>query len=127
MKLTAALLTLTTVVSTSALADISVHVLDTNKGMPGRNIEVSLYENVGDNWKLIDKQTTDENGRVKKFDFGESLNYRVVFDVKQFFSSQNVDAFYEQIPVDFKIKNKNEHYHIPLLLSPYAYSTYRGN
>ncbi|HDZ9326053.1 TPA: hydroxyisourate hydrolase, partial [Vibrio cholerae] len=69
MKLTAALLTLTTVVSTSALADISVHVLDTNKGMPGRNIEVLLYENVGDNWKLIDKQTTDENGRVKKFDF----------------------------------------------------------
>ncbi|HDI3286330.1 TPA: hydroxyisourate hydrolase, partial [Vibrio cholerae] len=56
-----------------------------------------------------------------------SLNYRVVFDVKKFFSSQNTDTFYEEIPVDFKITSKDEHYHIPLLLSPYAYSTYRGN
>ncbi|HFG2088795.1 TPA: hydroxyisourate hydrolase, partial [Vibrio cholerae] len=65
--------------------------------------------------------------RIKDFNFGESLNYRVVFDVKKFFSSQNTDTFYEEIPVDFKITSKDEHYHIPLLLSPYAYSTYRGN
>ncbi|HFG1992746.1 TPA: hydroxyisourate hydrolase, partial [Vibrio cholerae] len=70
MKLTVILLTLTTAFSTAALADISVHVLDTNKGLPGRNIEVSLYENVDNNWKLIDKKITDDNGRIKDFNFG---------------------------------------------------------
>ena len=113
--------------STSALADVSVHVLDTNKGLPGKEIKVDFYEQSEDGWKLLSTQKTDMNGRVKSFDLGSANTYRVVFDVEPFFKAQNVDSFYTQIPVDFKVDDKNSHYHIPLLLSPYAYSTYRGN
>ncbi|MFM2625851.1 hydroxyisourate hydrolase [Vibrio owensii] len=113
--------------STSALADVSVHVLDTNQGLPGKEIKVDFYEQSGGGWKLMSTQKTDMNGRIKSFDLGSASTYRVVFDVEPFFKEQKVDSFYTQIPVDFKVDDKNSHYHIPLLLSPYAYSTYRGN
>ncbi|BCK28018.1 hydroxyisourate hydrolase [Vibrio cholerae] len=127
MKLVKTLLALTVLTSASAIADVSVHVLDTNKGLPGQSIEVKFYEKVNQDWKLLDTQMTDQNGRIKQFNFGDSSYYRVVFNVKDFFDRQKVDSFYDEIPVDFKIDNKQAHYHIPLLLSPYAYSTYRGN
>ncbi|EGQ8685586.1 hydroxyisourate hydrolase [Vibrio parahaemolyticus] len=123
----ASIITLCSLVATPAFSDASVHVLDTNKGLPGKGIEVQFYEKSGDQWKLLSTQVTDENGRIKKFDFGEGTMYRAVFDVESFFKEQGVDSFYRHIPVDFKIDNKDSHYHIPLLLSPYAYSTYRGN
>ncbi|MGO2509184.1 MAG: hydroxyisourate hydrolase [Vibrio hibernica] len=125
--LKASILTLCSLVAAPVFADASVHVLDTNKGLPGKNIEVKFYEKSGDQWKLLSTQTTDEKGRINKFDFGEGTTYRAVFNVGDFFQKQNIDSFYSSIPVDFKVENKNAHYHIPLLLSPYAYSTYRGN
>ncbi|NVC92466.1 hydroxyisourate hydrolase [Vibrio natriegens] len=121
------LLTLSFLVAAPVFADASVHVLDTNKGLPGSNIEVKFYEKSGEEWKLLSTQKTDENGRIKKFDFGEGSVYRAEFNVGEFFNSQNIDSFYSSIPVDFKVEDKDAHYHIPLLLSPYAYSTYRGN
>ncbi|PFG45440.1 5-hydroxyisourate hydrolase [Vibrio sp. ES.051] len=121
------ILTLCSLVAAPVFADVSVHVLDTNKGLPGTNIEVKFYEKSGEQWKLLATQTTDENGRIKKFDFGEGTMYRAEFNVGDFFENQNTDSFYSSIPVDFKVENKDSHYHIPLLLSPYAYSTYRGN
>ncbi|WP_305842351.1 hydroxyisourate hydrolase [Photobacterium leiognathi] len=113
--------------TTPAFSDVSVHVLDTNKGLPGQNIEVQFFEKNGDKWKHLSTKTTNEKGRINKFELGDSTEYRAVFNVKSFFKKQNLDTFYNFIPVDFKVENKEAHYHIPLLLSPYAYSTYRGN
>jgi 5-hydroxyisourate hydrolase len=113
-----------------AFADISVHVLDTNLGQPGPDIKVSFYKKMKDSWAYQGTQKTDKNGRIKKFDFNKSDasgEYRVVFHVADYFKLQKADSFYNEIPVDFKVENTKEHYHIPLLLSPYAYSTYRGN
>lgn len=121
------ILVLSTLVINTTFADVSVHVLDTNKGLPGKNIEVQFYEKSGNQWKLISTKKTDEDGRIKKFDLGDGLEYRAVFNVDDFFNRQEIESFYSSIPVDFIIKRKDSHYHIPLLLSPYAYSTYRGN
>ncbi|EGQ8284271.1 hydroxyisourate hydrolase [Vibrio parahaemolyticus] len=126
-KLKVSLLALCSALAAPAFADVSVHVLDTNKGLPGTNIEVQLFEKVGEQWKLLATKTTDENGRIKHFDIGDGTMYRAVFNVEPFFKEQKADTFYSSIPVDFKVENKDAHYHIPLLLSPYAYSTYRGN
>lgn len=113
--------------SSSVLADVSVHVLDTNLGLPGTGVEVDFYEKTGNDWELKSTQITDKNGRIAKFELGKSKEYRVIFDVENYFNSKKIDSFYKNIPVDFMISDNDEHYHIPLLLSPFAYSTYRGN
>lgn len=113
-----------------ANADVSVHVLDTNLGQPGPNIDVSFYHKVGNTWKHVSTQKTDSNGRIKSFDFSpevKSGQFRAIFHVAPYFKNQKLSSFYEDIPVDFKVADTSQHYHIPLLLSPYAYSTYRGN
>ncbi|ANN29701.1 hydroxyisourate hydrolase [Vibrio vulnificus] len=126
-KLKITLLTLCSIFATPAFSDISVHVLDTNRGLPGTGIEVHLFEKVDAEWKLLATKTTGKDGRIKHFDIGEGKEYRAVFNVDSFFKGQKVESFYRSIPVDFKVEDKKAHYHIPLLLSPYAYSTYRGN
>lgn len=121
------LIALSSMLSGMTLADVSVHVLDTNKGQPGANIPVEFYEKVDKSWKLLSSQLTDNNGRVANFKLGQGVEYRVIFSVESFFKEQDIDTFYKEIPVDFSISDKKSHYHIPLLLSPYGYSTYRGN
>lgn len=120
--LTAVLLT-----SVPALADVSVHVLDTNQGLPGQGVDVRFYQQLNGEWQLLSEQTTNAQGRINSFALGDGEHYRVVFDVAPFFKQQHIDSFYSEIPVDFNVTDKTAHYHIPLLLSPYAYSTYRGN
>jgi 5-hydroxyisourate hydrolase len=126
-KLKITLLTLCSIFAAPAFSDVSVHVLDTNRGLPGTGIEVQFFEKVDAEWKLLATKTTGKDGRIKHFDIGEGTEYRAVFNVDSFFKGQKVESFYSSIPVDFKAENKEAHYHIPLLLSPYAYSTYRGN
>lgn len=113
--------------SLPALADVSVHVLDTNQGLPGAGVNVRFYQQLDGDWQLLSKQTTNQQGRINSFELGKGNYYRVVFEVAPFFEQQQTDTFYSEIPVEFKVTDKAAHYHIPLLLSPYAYSTYRGN
>lgn len=121
------LVTAALVTSLPTLADVSVHVLDTNKGQPGAGVNVRFYQQLDGDWQLLSQQTTNKQGRINSFELGKGAYYRVVFDVAPFFEQQHIDTFYSEIPVEFKVDDENAHYHIPLLLSPYAYSTYRGN
>ena len=107
----------------STLSTLSTHVLDTALGQPAVGIRVELERSDG---TLIVSGVTDDNGRLR--DFGEPLSpgsYRLRFHVAEFFSGTERETFYDEIVVAFRVGN-DAHYHVPLLLSPYGYSTYRG-
>ena len=115
------------------MSTLSTHILDVSRGRPASGVQVSLeVQNVSDSsWTELTRAWTDEDGRVKGFlllntnlDVGV---YRLTFDVGAYFSSLNVRCFYTQVSVDFMIDEAGGHYHVPLLLSPFGYSTYRGS
>ena len=109
---------------------LSVHVLNQQTGKPAPNVEVTLEQKQDAGWKFLNKASTDKDGRIKQFwpaQPAASGNYRVVFKTGRYFSEQKQESFFPEIPVEFHISNTNEHYHVPLLLSQYGYSTYRGS
>ncbi|SRR6266852_6387426 len=113
------------------MSAITTHVLDTARGRPAAGIAVKLEVRAGDGWKLLGQGRTDANGRCNalvpenaRLDPG---TYRLGFDVGGYFGSQHTATFYEVIPIVFIIRDPEAHYHVPLLVSPYGYSTYRGS
>lgn len=109
---------------------LSAHVLNQQTGKPASGVEVTLEQKQGNNWKMLNKATTDQDGRIKALwpeQAPAAGDYRVVFKTAEYFSGQKLESFFPEIPVEFHISNTNEHYHIPLLLSQYGYSTYRGS
>lgn len=111
---------------------LSSHILDINTGFPAKDVKISLSKmNDKQNWTLIDEKITDENGRVKDLlpQDKKSDNkgiYKLTFYTEPYFKLQNKESFYPFIEVVFEIKD-NSHYHVPITLSPFGYSTYRGN
>jgi 5-hydroxyisourate hydrolase len=109
------------------MSTISTHVLDTSLGKPAAGIRVTLRR---DN-SLIGSGITDDDGRVRDLlEKGSALtegNYTLSFSVSDYFAKTKRDAFYSDIQIDFRIGAGSEHYHVPLLLSPFGYSTYRGS
>ena len=104
---------------------ISTHILDTTSGMPASNVEVKLLKLNGQEWSELEVQKTNADGRSV---FSKAENpgvYRLQFMVEDYFSGK--ESFYTQIPVVFKITSTNRKYHVPLLLNPFGYSTYRGS
>lgn len=130
------LITLTTLLSVLAIAQnknyqLSSHILDINLGSPAPGVKITLAKQDKNNeWKTIDEKVTDANGRVKDFleENGRDNRgiYKLTYHVGPYFESQKQDTFYPFIEVVFEIKDNN-HYHVPITLSPYGYSTYRGN
>lgn len=110
---------------------ISVHVLDQQSGLPGTGMNVSLERAVGDRWVMLHETATDEDGRVTAlYPEGKTLEkgvYRVTFKSGAWFGKRGTPTFFRDIPVIVELDGKLEHYHVPLLLSPYGYSTYRGS
>jgi 5-hydroxyisourate hydrolase len=108
---------------------LSTHVLDTASGVPASGVLVVLYR-VGDEEATeIARATTDNDGRIAS-PFGGSLEaglYELGFDAGAYFEKTGTPTFYTEIPVRFIIDDTGAHYHVPLLLSPYSYSTYRGS
>jgi 5-hydroxyisourate hydrolase len=108
---------------------ISTHILDTATGTPAAGVAVELLAGNAGDWSRIASGTTDANGRVK--DLGpETLpagNYQLRFDTGAYFAGSNTDTFFPEVSLTFTVRHGEEHYHVPLLLSPFAYSTYRGN
>ena len=105
---------------------LSTHVLDLGSGRPAAGITVSLSKG----GKVLGKGITDSDGRFADFLADEDLEpgqYQLDFDVADYFSAQSLDSFYMTIPVVFIIKDTSRHFHVPLLLSPFGYSTYRGS
>ncbi|SEL90679.1 hydroxyisourate hydrolase [Acinetobacter sp. DSM 11652] len=118
--------------STFTLANpLSVHVLNQETGFPSSNIAVTLEAQQGEKWVKLNEAKTDENGRIKALypaetDLQKGV-YRVTFKTGDWFKANNKRTFFPEVPVVFLIDGSLDHYHIPLLLSSYGYSTYRGN
>lgn len=114
------------------MSTISTHILDISRGAPAGAVAVKLeMQNTNETWTELSHAWTDEDGRVKPFFLvGEPLasgTYRLVFELEHYFSELNIDYFYPQVTVVFKIVDAAQHYHVPLLISPFGYSTYRGS
>ncbi len=110
---------------------ITIHVLDTGRGKPAANVAVILEQADGKEWRAAAKGKTDSNGRIdnilpKNKPVGAGT-YRITFESGAYFAESKTKTFYPRITVYFEIVDPKEHYHIPLLLSPFGYSTYRGS
>ncbi|KAK4877197.1 hypothetical protein RN001_009703 [Aquatica leii] len=109
---------------------ISTHVLDTCKGVPVSGLQVSLYKLIDGRWTYINEGITNPDGRFTNFlersDFTPG-RYKLHYDVDRFFEAKKQDTLYPFIEIVFDARAPNDHYHVPLLLSPYGYTTYRGS
>ena len=109
------------------MSTVSTHVLDTSLGKPASGISVTLERD----GEVIGSGTTDRDGRVSALlGSGQELAsgaYDLIFLVDEYFSRSEREAFYDRIVISFRAGQASEHYHVPLLLSPYGYSTYRGS
>lgn len=113
------------------MSQITTHVLDTSKGTPAQGIKISLQKPDGaDKWETITSGITNSDGRIADFLPKETTIppgiYRMLFETAPYFKQSGTRAFYPFVPVVFEIFD-TEHYHVPLLLNPYGYSTYRGS
>jgi 5-hydroxyisourate hydrolase len=113
------------------MSGVTTHVLDTARGRPAAGIPVALEARAGDEWALLATGATNAYGRVAnlmtppaKFERGV---YRLRFDIAAYFRAQGVETFYPEVSVTFDVRDPSEHYHVPLLLSPCGYTTYRGS
>ncbi|PRP86939.1 hypothetical protein PROFUN_03687 [Planoprotostelium fungivorum] len=111
---------------------LSCHALDTTLGVPARGMRVRLQISRGglrgSKWETISDHETNEDGRIRDFaPLPEAGTYKVVFDTASYFQKAGVkEYFYPQVKIVF-IVQAGQHYHVPLLISPYGYSTYRGS
>jgi 5-hydroxyisourate hydrolase len=109
------------------MSTISTHVLDTTLGKPAAGIRITLRHD----GSLLGSGATDDDGRVRDLlasgsELGEG-DYTLTFAVADYFANSKRDAFFSDITINFRIASATEHYHVPLLLSPFGYSTYRGS
>ena len=113
------------------MSPITTHVLDTTRGKPAGGVPVSLEVRSEDgNWRPLDKGATDADGRADLLTSESHVPrgvYRLSFDTAAYFMALNVEGFYPEVRIVFEVRDPSQHYHVPLLLSRYGYSTYRGN
>ncbi len=114
---------------------LTTHVLDTAQGHPGNGIRIELSRQIGESWQVIKSATTNRDGRVDEplLD-GEAFTtgkYQLVFAAGDYFRAAGIPladpAFLDDVVIRFGIAEAGQHYHVPLLISPYSYSTYRGS
>lgn len=117
--------------ASAATNPLSVHVLNLQDGLPSAGVNVTLEKQSGKSWNMLNHATTNEQGRVTGlYPEGQALEkgtYRVTFKTGKWFAAHNTSSFFPEVPVIFEVDGTVPHYHIPLLLSPYGFSTYRGN
>lgn len=114
------------------MSAITTHVLDTARGRPAEGVPVLLeVREAADRWRALGSGRTDRDGRLRDLlPPGHPLaagQYRLTFDTAVYFSAQGASSFYPSVAVVFAVRDASEHYHVPLLLSPFGYSTYRGS
>jgi 5-hydroxyisourate hydrolase len=106
---------------------ISTHILDTTLGHPAKNVTVELAKHDGQHWKDIQVSATNDDGRIVFNCPSEKGVYRLKFKVEDYLKKNNFTPFFIVAPVVFEITDTSRKYHIPLLLNPFGYSTYRGS
>ena len=111
------------------MSSITTHVLDTSRGCPAAGVPVTLERAVDSGWQPVGRGTTDADGRVRGLLASVPVDgrYRLTFDTGVYFRSVGEAGFYPEVSVTFVVGDRQEHYHVPLLLSPFGYSTYRGS
>jgi len=110
---------------------LSVHILNQQTGLPSLDVTVTLEKQQQNSWTTLASAKTDPDGRIKSLypqeqDMQPGV-YKVTFKTSEYFRSQKLDSFFPEIPVQFTVTRTNEKLHIPLLLSQYGYSTYKGS
>jgi 5-hydroxyisourate hydrolase len=109
------------------MSPITTHVLDTAKGCPAKGVKVVLETKSGEQWTKISEGATNQDGRVvdliKKEQFVKNT-YRLTFETKDYHKGE---GFFPYVQIVFEVKSPDQHHHVPLLLSPFGYSTYRGS
>jgi 5-hydroxyisourate hydrolase len=109
---------------------ITTHVLDTALGRPGKGIAIELERADDRVWHLIGGGVTDDDGRLRTLTPAgpvEPATYRIRFQTGAYFAAQGAQGFFPVVEIQFTVVDGAAHYHVPLLLSPYGFSTYRGS
>lgn len=113
------------------MSAITTHVLDTARGLPAQGVSVVLERLEGGSPSLLARGFTDADGRLRDLlPAGQPLEpgvFRLVFDTGRYFAGQDAQSFYPEVAVVFQVRDAGQHHHVPLLLSPFGYSTYRGS
>ncbi|MDJ0320840.1 hydroxyisourate hydrolase [Pseudarthrobacter sp. PS3-L1] len=111
------------------VSHITTHILDTTTGTPAHGVSVELLAQRGNAWEVIGSSTTDADGRVK--DLGpeavETGTYRLQFATAPYFAALGTETFFPEVVLTFSVQADQAHYHVPLLLSPFSFSSYRGS
>lgn len=115
----------------STRSPITTHILDTSRGKPAAQVPVRLEVLKGETWHELKRAATNADGRVEELlpsgSKAEPGVYRMHFDVSAYYRARGEKGFYPFVEIVFEITNPQEHHHVPLLLNPYGYSTYRGS
>jgi 5-hydroxyisourate hydrolase len=110
---------------------ISTHVLDTSAGRPAAGVAVRLQRRDDDGWLDLSQTATDADGRVAALlpagSAAAAGTFRLTFEVAPYFAARGQQAFYATIAVEFVVGDASQHHHVPLLVSPFGYTTYRGS
>ena len=108
------------------MSPITTHVLDTAKGCPAANIAVTLEFSNNGVWQLVTQGKTDADGRIMNWmkNHAEKGEYRITFSTATYHKNK---GFFPSVTINFTIEHPEQHYHVPLLISPFSYSTYRGS
>lgn len=114
------------------MSRITTHILDTSTGRPAADIRVQLHVLRDTDWEQVGSSLTNEDGRAGfvPVDSGGGLEagiYRIRFSTADYFARQDADTFYPYVDIAFRLPDNGEHYHVPLLISPFGYTTYRGS
>jgi 5-hydroxyisourate hydrolase len=114
------------------MSAITTHILDISRGLPASGVLVVLEVRsaIGD-WQVVGHGMTDVDGRARELLLADTplaeAVYRLTFDTGAYFAAQNIENFYPEVTVVFTVRDVAAHYHVPLLLSPFGFSTYRGS
>lgn len=114
------------------MSSVTTHILDISAGCPAAGISVMLERKTHSaGWQVIAEGMTDADGRVSDLISPNEAflpgHYRLTFEIGPYFMLSNVDCFFPQVTISFVVRDAQQHYHVPLLLSPFGYSTYRGS
>lgn len=111
------------------MSQVTTHILDTSSGKPAAGVTIIIYQGGNDEWNEKGRGITDADGRIKDLMEETTLHYGIYklrFETKDYFDQRRVRTFYPYVEIIFEI-DTIEHYHVPLLLNPFGYSTYRGS
>ena len=113
------------------MSQITTHILDTTRGLPATNVPITLYAQQGDDWQKLGGGQTNSDGRLPGL-LADDVKlpagiYRMHFETSVYFNANEETGFYPYVDIVFELDDKGQHYHVPLLLTAYGYSTYRGS